>query len=80
MEVFAEINRRKNFLRDVFNCSWLPRYGALDAKRSFLNKEALGKAPFRHLKNPRIPCPWEADWKRQYFGLAKVGVFRWHRV
>lgn len=41
----------------------------------FLNHEPFGRIPFRHLKNPRIPCPWLADWKRQYFGFSKKRRF-----
>jgi len=66
---------RKNFLSLFLEV--LGQRGIAAGRESFffLNHEPFGRIPFRHLKNPRIPCPWSADWKRQYFGFSKKRRF-----
>ncbi|MGC8991503.1 MAG: hypothetical protein ACP5MD_15415, partial [Verrucomicrobiia bacterium] len=66
---------RKNFLSLFLEVVGQRGIAAGRESFFFLNHEPFGRIPFRHLKNPRIPCPWFADWKRQYFGFSKKRRF-----
>ncbi|MFA5349548.1 MAG: glycogen/starch synthase, partial [Candidatus Paceibacterota bacterium] len=61
----------RTFISDYLDV--LGHRGIACGRESFfcLNKEPLGRAPFRYLKNPRIPCPLNAEWKREYFACSK---------